>query len=472
MRRQLLISMLAVAVAAVLALGIPLAFVLARLQVQQANRALHADAQRVAEDLFQRNEGQLPVNASFAAELGRALAGRYVVIRNNGQMLAKTGPPPAKHDFRSATVAAGPQGKQYEVTVEADDSYLSGNLTKELLLVGGVALAAVGVAVVLGLLYSRRITRPLQELAGAADRLGSGDTGPLGRRYGIQELDRVAEGLDGSAQRINDLLSAERDFAVDASHQLRTPLTALSMRLEEMMAAADYPEVVREEGAAALAQTERLAEVVSQLLGRARRTSAGVPTVASVDDIVGQQVLEWEPAFPAARSPAGGGRGEGPICVRDPGRSCPGRRHAAGQRPGARSGHRHDPDFTHAAVRGGRGARRGRRRAVGACAEDFRAQRQRVAEWHRSRARTGSNHRGRRRRPGRARAAPAGRVRSFPAACDGRCRGAAGGTRAGLASARARPARVPALGLRGVPRLGGGRLALPPRATLAVSYGG
>jgi len=54
---------------------------------------------------------------------------------------------------------------------------------------------------------------------------------------------------------------------------------------------------VREEGAAALAQTERLADVVGQLLGRARRTSAGAPTVASVDEIVGQQVVEWEPAF-------------------------------------------------------------------------------------------------------------------------------------------------------------------------------
>jgi signal transduction histidine kinase len=185
----------------------------------------------------------------------------------------------------------------FSVTVEADDTYLTANLAKELLLIGAVALAAVGIAVVLGLLYARRFARPLEDLARAADRLGLGDTGPFGRRYGIQELDRVAEGLDGSAQRINDLLSAERDFAVDASHQLRTPLTALSMRLEEMLASADFPDVVREEGAAALAQTERLADVVGQLLGRARRSTAGSPTVASVDEIVGQQVIEWEPAF-------------------------------------------------------------------------------------------------------------------------------------------------------------------------------
>ena len=131
---------------------------------------------------------------------------------------------------------------------------------------------------VLAIVQARRLTRPLEELAEAADRLGSGDARPLGRRYGIPELDQVAEGLDGSAQRITDLLSAGRDFAADASHQLRTPLTALSMRLEEMIASAEEPDVVREEGAAALAQTERLAEVVGQLLGRvARRSVAGTP---------------------------------------------------------------------------------------------------------------------------------------------------------------------------------------------------
>jgi signal transduction histidine kinase len=301
MQRRLLISMLAVAIAAVLALGIPLAFVLGRLQIDDATQSLQRDAQNLATNLYQRSQAAQPIDASYAAQLGRADVGRYVVIDYNGRLLTRTGVQPRARDFRAATVTEGqgnnPSVPLISVTVEADDSYLSGNLAKELLLVGAVALAAVGIAVVLGLLYARRLARPLEELARAADRLGLGETGPFGRRYGIQELDRVAEGLDGSAQRINDLLSAERDFAVDASHQLRTPLTALSMRLEEMVAAADFPEIVREEGAAALAQTERLADVVGQLLGRARRTSAGSPTVASVDEIIGQQVIEWEPAF-------------------------------------------------------------------------------------------------------------------------------------------------------------------------------
>jgi signal transduction histidine kinase len=293
MQRRLLISMLAVAIVAVLALGIPLAFALGRLQVDEANHAIQDEAQHIARALNERAGSGLPIGHIGAAQDAKELSDHYVQVWRNQVLLAKEGVRPARHDSRKETVTVG----QFTVTVEADDSALAGNLTEELLLVGGVAMLAVGVAVVLGLLYARRLVKPLQELAGAADRLGSGDSSPLGRRYGIQELDRVAEGLDGSAQRINDLLSAERDFAIDASHQLRTPLTALSMRLEEMMAAAEYPDVVREEGAAALAQTERLADVVGQLLGRARRTAAGAPTVASVDEIVGQQVVEWEPAF-------------------------------------------------------------------------------------------------------------------------------------------------------------------------------
>jgi signal transduction histidine kinase len=295
MRRRLLISMLAVAVAAVLSLGIPLAIVLGRLQVDQATQSLHSDAVHIATQLSQRFP--LPVSTEHAEQLAD-LPDRYVVIWQGGTKLASGGTKPPTHATRSSTyISSTGNGPAIKVTVQADASYLSGNLTKELLLIGLVALVAVGIAVVLGLLYARRLVRPLEELAGAADRLGSGDSSPLGRRYGIQELDRVAEGLDGSVQRINDLISAERDFAIDASHQLRTPLTALSMRLEEMMAAAEYPDIVREEGSAALAQTERLADVVSQLLGRARRPARGAPTVASVDDIIGQQLVEWEPAF-------------------------------------------------------------------------------------------------------------------------------------------------------------------------------
>ena len=291
MRRRLLISTLAVAVTAVLLLGVPLAIVINRLQVTDASQEVRRDATTVARDLQGRVNAGLPANADQVAS---SLPDRYVIVKQYSVGRTSVGqePPPGDQIIAQATT------KDFAVTVVADDTSLDSHQTRALLLISALALLAVAVAVVLAILQARRLTRPLEELARAADRLGSGDARPLGLRYGIPELDQVAEGLDGSAQRITDLLSAGRDFAADASHQLRTPLTALSMRLEEMIAAAEDPDVVREEGAAALAQTERLADVVSQLLGRvARRSVAGRPTLASVDDVVAQQVVEWDPAF-------------------------------------------------------------------------------------------------------------------------------------------------------------------------------
>src|SRR5215469_17916982 len=132
MRRRLLISMLAVAIAAVLALGIPLGFVLGRLQVEDATQALHRDAQVLATDLNQRFLAQQPIDAQYASQLGRALYGRYVLIRQNGRVLAHTGTWPGKRDVRTATASVGtgegnPNVPMFQVTVEADDTYLSGN---------------------------------------------------------------------------------------------------------------------------------------------------------------------------------------------------------------------------------------------------------------------------------------------------------------------------------------------------------
>jgi signal transduction histidine kinase len=164
----------------------------------------------------------------------------------------------------------------------------------------GVIAAVIAVAAALAgwltAVLAGWLARPVEELAEAAGRLGAGDPRPLGRRYGVADLDQVADGLDTSARRLSSLLAADRELTADASHQLRTPLTALSMRLEEMIAAADDPDVVREEGSAALAQAERLADVVTQLLSPARRATSAA-ALTGIDEIVQQQVVEWEPAF-------------------------------------------------------------------------------------------------------------------------------------------------------------------------------
>ncbi|MGH3343334.1 MAG: sensor histidine kinase, partial [Carbonactinosporaceae bacterium] len=187
------------------------------------------------------------------------------------------------------------------VTVLASRERVDMEIRRSRLFVGGAAVLAIGAAVGMAVLQARRLVRPLIDLAETAERLGSGYPRPRDRRYGVPELDRVARILDQSAERVARMLAAERQFAADASHQLRTPLTALSMRLEEIAEAKDE-DVVREEAAVALAQVERLTDVVDRLLTYAQgaRPSSAVPVV--VDQVIRQQVHEWRPAY------VGGGR--------------------------------------------------------------------------------------------------------------------------------------------------------------------
>lgn len=163
-----------------------------------------------------------------------------------------------------------------------------------------VALGAVAVvgAVAVGRWQGSKVTVPLETLAARAESLGSGQTRAPLTSSGIGEVDRVAVLLERSGARVDRLIASERQFASDASHQLRTPLTALSMRLEEILQA-DDPRTVREEARSALAQVERLATVVDHLLDSVRESNLRTGPV-QLDDIVLQQVVEWEPAFAAA----------------------------------------------------------------------------------------------------------------------------------------------------------------------------
>src|SRR5215472_12087445 len=103
MRRRLLISMLAVAIAAVLALGIPLAIVLARLQVDDANNTMQQHADTIATDLNERFLAGLGVDGSYASQLGRKLNVQYMEIQQDGAVVVRTGHKPGLHDTRSKT---------------------------------------------------------------------------------------------------------------------------------------------------------------------------------------------------------------------------------------------------------------------------------------------------------------------------------------------------------------------------------
>jgi len=164
-----------------------------------------------------------------------------------------------------------------------------------------VTLAAV--ATVVGFLEVRGLTaRIVPALGRLADRTDRIDEGVHHREFpptGIPEIDELTAALSRGTALASKRLAAERTFAADASHQLRTPLTALLMRLEEISSTENL-DVVAEESHIAIAQVERLSSVVDDLLARSR-SGADRPPSVSLDSVLAALQREWQPTYAVRR---------------------------------------------------------------------------------------------------------------------------------------------------------------------------
>lgn len=130
----------------------------------------------------------------------------------------------------------------------------------------GLAAGLVGIAGLAAFVLGRRLAHPLESLAVSAQRLGDGDFAARSPRSGVAEVDAVGSALNTTARRLDELLARERAFSADASHQLRTPVSALRIELEAMEMAGDpTPELN-----AALGQVDRLQATIETLLNAAR----------------------------------------------------------------------------------------------------------------------------------------------------------------------------------------------------------
>ena len=298
MRRRVLQATIAAVTVAVVLLGIPLAFFGARLVRDAEIRDLSVRAAALSRQVETRlstdrpltqdlldvyvggQDGYLPVSVSVSTPDGfRIMAGEPVEGR---------GYPMIVHTESGAVVL---------LTMSWWDVFWRTARVVTLVVAASTVAFAAGIS--MALWQARRLAAPLIYLAASAEQLGSGQVRPRLAPSGVEEIDLVAAELGRSADRLAGRLAAERQFAADASHQLRTPLTALSMRLEEIMAATEQEEVA-EEARISLEQVERLVTVVDDLLNRSRRAQGGTTEAVHLLDVVHQQQEEWAPPFASA----------------------------------------------------------------------------------------------------------------------------------------------------------------------------
>ncbi|MFV0462241.1 MAG: sensor histidine kinase [Nostocoides sp.] len=166
-----------------------------------------------------------------------------------------------------------------------------------------VSLLPVVVGLAVGAVVARRqadhIGGLMDTLADRAESFGQGRVRQPRLDSGIPEVDRLDAAMSRRAAELAASLASSRDFAADASHQLRTPLTALLMRLDEISTTDDL-DVAREEANTAIEQVERLARVVDDLRERNRPDDGSLPNV-SLDSVIASLQREWQPAFAQAR---------------------------------------------------------------------------------------------------------------------------------------------------------------------------
>lgn len=266
MRRRILRAILAAVLVTAFVLGIPLGYTALQVVESLTREDLAARAQQIAATLDDEIANGRGIDLS-TVQLAVPPNGRLSVMlpgapeRTLGPVL------PEDTVFEEVPIVGHGQ-----VRLSVDAGPMRTRQTQVAVLVALVVALTVAIGTVVATATARRLARPLRHVAQRATRLGGGDFRLDPTRYDLQELDLVAEALDASATALALLVQRERDLVSDVSHQLRSRLTALQLRLEALAAAPDA-ETATEAGAA-LEQAERLAGVLDELLAAAREARA------------------------------------------------------------------------------------------------------------------------------------------------------------------------------------------------------
>lgn len=292
MRRRILLAIVATTALASLVLTLPFAIVGARREHEQTVSELDLDAQQALIEVNRTGRFD-PDGATFADAEWNSQIGVY---RSDGRLVAGDGPPMAdavtsdvvflttNQRVDGRVVFAKPVIENGEkvgaIRVAEIQPVTRRRIIRFLLLLVAFDVGAVAFAALVGWFVAARLARPVRDLRDDAVRLGGGDFTITPRRSGVTEIDQTAEALSDTASRLGETLRREREFTVNASHQLRTPITSLRVLLEGEIEAPrpDTAEAFRD----ALGDVDRLQATIDTMLDVAH----GEPTARTELDPV------------------------------------------------------------------------------------------------------------------------------------------------------------------------------------------
>lgn len=314
MTGRVLAAMLSLAFALLVAVALPLG-----LQSAAHYRTDYVDAavgkakaiSTVAEERLADHESSSPLGADLRAVLSSGDG--VVLLDRHGVVLDRAGSafsvPGALRDQAAAErsplhvevgprlLVAAPIGTEKPVGVVAlarPRQPLEDRIRRLWLGLAGVAAATVLIATALALWLSRWVARPLHRLEATVARVGAGDLAArAGTVHGPTEVRLLAASFDAMAARLNALVDGHRAVIADVSHQLRTPMSALRLRLELLQAKfrPEEPELT-----SALGELARLSRMVDGLLAVARaEASSDPPGEVAVGQLIRERASAWEP---------------------------------------------------------------------------------------------------------------------------------------------------------------------------------
>jgi signal transduction histidine kinase len=295
MRRRLVISTIAIVLVVLGALALPVGVIVYKAAEQQLNSRLELRANAIVA-AYERSIalGEEPDLTEFRSLLDPTDGLQVVSAR---EAFSVQDIDASVRNFQTFELAAR-DGTKFLLSTDSGplEENFRNRLNILLLLALGAVIASAGLAAV----QARQLARPLERLAARAGRIGDGDFSrrPFIRTH-IPEIDHIGSSLDLSAMRVETMLANERHFTADATHQLRTGIAGIAMRLELLSLNRD-PEVSTD-AAEGLRQTDQLNATIDDLLAAARNRTTNEREVFDLAAIVNDHADEWRPRFNAVR---------------------------------------------------------------------------------------------------------------------------------------------------------------------------